>query len=80
MEDKPVRNPCARCGGILRRFRPKFIPTSNPHPYWPKYIPQIKEICAVCDQYVRFAPQTQELIEKFNRYFAENDVEVNEDV
>lgn len=71
---------CVNCGGILRRFRIKLIATSNPHSYWPKYVPQIKEICVGCDQYVRFAPQTPELIETFNNYFAENDVEVNEDV
>lgn len=75
-----LRDLCSRCGGILRRFRIKLIPTNNPNPHWPKYVPQIKEICVGCDQYVRFAPQTPELIEAFNRYFAENDVEINEDV
>lgn len=76
MEDKPLRNPCTRCGGILRRFRIKLIQTNNPYPHWPKYVPQIKEVCVGCDQYVRFPPQTQELIDAFNKYFAENDVEV----
>lgn len=66
-----LRTSCARCGGILRRFRIRLIQTNNTHPYWPKYVPQIKEICVGCDQYVRFAPQTLELIEVFNKYFAQ---------
>ena len=75
----PKRNLCPKCKGILRIFEIKLITTNNQTPHWPKYVPQIKEVCANCGRYIRFATQTPELIAAFNKYFKENNVEINED-
>lgn len=61
-------NPCPTCGSLKRGFNLKIIPTGKPLPY-PKYIPQIKENCLDCMKYIRFSPQTPELVAAFNKKF-----------
>lgn len=41
----------------------RLVASSNAHI---KFIPQIKEMCAKCGAYVRFAPQTPERIKLIN--------------
>lgn len=74
----PIRAKCVRCGGVLRRYTIQLIAPNNPTPYWPKWVPRIKEICVGCNQYVRFSVQTPELIEAFNNQLT--DIAVNDDV
>lgn len=62
---------CPECTSDQKIFTLKLIPTNKANPYWPKYIPQIKEICGDCGRYIRFAPQTTELIDKFNKALQE---------
>lgn len=59
---------CFDCGGTSRIFTLKIIPYGR---FSIKYIPQIKESCGNCGRYVRFAPQTPELIGKFNELLKE---------
>ena len=65
MTDFP--KPCPECISEDRIFTLKIIPANRTDPYWPKYIPQIKESCGNCGRYIRFATQTPELIGKFNQ-------------
>lgn len=65
---------CPKCGFGLRKFKFKLISTNNSNPIWPKYTLQIKELCANCGGYIRFAPQTPELTELFNQNFAEREI------
>jgi len=57
---------CKNCGGTNRIFSLKLIPTNRQDFHFPKYVPQIKESCFNCGQYIRFAPQTEELMKKIN--------------
>jgi hypothetical protein len=56
---------CAACGCAETTLRLRLIRSGRGVPY-PKYLPQIKECCAVCGAYVRFAPQTDELVARIN--------------
>lgn len=55
--------PCFDCGSSDRAYGIKIIPYNQG---FIKYIPQFKESCKGCSRYIRFAPQTPELIGKFN--------------
>ena len=55
------------CDKAKAVFKLKIIPTNHPNlATFPKWIPQIKAICPKCGNYIKFASQTPELIEKFN--------------
>lgn len=66
-----ISKDCPQCNSKERIFSLKIIPTNRTDPFWPKYIPQIKEICCNCGSYIRFVPQTQELIENLNSILKE---------
>ena len=49
-------------------FTLKIIPTNRlEDPWYPKFVPQIKQSCRDCGKYLKFAPQSSELIAKFNQ-------------
>ena len=56
---------CPDCKGDQTEVMLQLIP-SGKSGYFPKFIPQIKETCAGCKRYRRFAPQTDILIQTFN--------------
>ena len=60
--------PCPNCAYEDRIFTLKLISYNQGYI---KYIPQIKESCGSCKRYIRFAPQTSELMDKFNRLLEE---------
>lgn len=50
----------------------KIIPTNRPEdPWYPKFIPQIKQSCGDCGKYLKFAVQTPDLIDRFNKILEE---------
>lgn len=57
--------PCPDCGEISRKYLLKLIPSGRGYPF-PKYIPQIKELCLECGHYYKFVTQSPELITAFN--------------
>jgi len=59
------KNQCHSCKSKEQIYILKLISSGRPSPY-PIYIPQIKELCKDCRRYIRFAPQTPELISRFN--------------
>lgn len=60
---------CPHCGANEWHFLSKLIPATQYSKlrYAPKYLPQIKQVCAKCKQWLRFATQTDELIDTFNQ-------------
>jgi len=65
MTQKEIEWKCPECTEIKTVFSIKIIPTGQPWPS-PKYIIQIKESCANCGRYKRFAPQSSILVKRFN--------------
>lgn len=63
--------PCYYCSSTERILTFKLIPTNREDFAFPKYVPQIKEVCAYCKRYIRFAPQTSQLIDRFNQKLQE---------
>ena len=62
-----VDDECFHCGSKDRRYSLKLIRTNRPDlKYYPEYIPQVKECCAKCGKHIRFSPQTDQLITRFN--------------
>ena len=63
----PKENECFHCGSKDRSFSLRLIHTNRPDlKYYPEYIPQVKECCAKCGKHIRFSPQTDQLITRFN--------------
>lgn len=62
---------CNNCYSTKRLLTLQLIPTNRKNFTYPKYIPQIKETCANCACYIRFAPQTPELIAQLNQKLQE---------
>ena len=58
---------CNKCQSRISHYKIKIIATGRDNIYYPKYIPQIKEICGQCGLYIKFAKQTDELIYNFNK-------------
>jgi len=56
---------CFDCNSAEFHILPKIIPSGKPFPY-PKYIPQLKEVCANCGRWLRFAPQDEKTINALN--------------
>jgi len=61
---------CPSCASAEKVYGLKLI-SSGKQPPFPKYIPMIKEICAGCGRYIKFAIQTHELVETFNQFLKE---------
>ena len=62
-----MNTPCPDCKETTRTYTVKLIFTNRLNDrFYPKYIPQIKELCANCERYIRFAPQTPELMDSIN--------------
>lgn len=59
---------CPNCQNTSTKYTLKIIPTSRSDNFFPKYIPQVKELCASCGKYKKFATQTPELIEMVNQW------------
>lgn len=57
---------CPYCNSMCFGYRLKIIRTGRADPFWPKYIPQIKEICEDCGKFIKFAKQEPELIDRIN--------------
>src|SRR3989338_11638113 len=57
---------CFKCGKHDFKLSMKIIPTGRSENY-PKYIPQIRQDCANCGIFKKWAVQTLELIAEFNR-------------
>ena len=57
---------CTDCMETNRKYTMRLIFTNRQDLAYPKFIPQIKELCSSCGQYIKFAKQTEELIERFN--------------
>ncbi len=50
----------------------KIIPTNRADdPWYPRFIPQIKQSCCNCGKYLKFVAQSPELIAKFNQKLQE---------
>lgn len=64
------RGQCTHCRSKERTYILKLISSGRPFPY-PSFIPQIKELCKDCHRYIRFAPQTSELVSHFNNRLEE---------
>lgn len=58
---------CPDCGKSETQYQLRIIPSGNFDPYFPKFLPQIKEVCLECGRYKRFARQTEVLIDRFNQ-------------
>lgn len=60
---------CPRCGKNSFHFLTKLIkaPQYSKLPHAPKFIPQIKQVCTNCKQWLRFAIQSEELIADLNQ-------------
>lgn len=58
-------NRCRSCGLEKHKYTLKLIFSNRATPY-PKVIPQIKCVCDSCQEFIGFAPQTPELISRFN--------------
>ncbi len=58
---------CTNCKETSRKYTMKLIFTNRQDLTYPKFIPQIKELCANCGRYIKFAKQTEKLIDNFNR-------------
>ena len=58
---------CYDCKSTEFYILPKMIPSGKPFPY-PKYIPQLKEVCANCGRWLRFAPQDEKTINALNEW------------
>lgn len=65
--------PCFNCESTDRAYAIKIIPYNQE---FIKYIPQIKESCGNCGRYIRFAPQTPELIGKFNEFLKGGEIQI----
>lgn len=60
--------PCFQCGSTKRGYNLRVVPTNRPDlPLFPKYNVMIKENCLKCSKYIRFSPQTPELVELINK-------------
>lgn len=69
VERKNFTDQCAHKNQI---YTLKIIPTNRPeNSRYPKFIPQIKQSCQNCSKYLKFAPQTPALINKFNKKLQE---------
>lgn len=58
---------CPDCDQTETQFQLRIILSGKTDPYFPKYIPQIKEVCLGCGRYKRFAPQSDILVDRFNK-------------
>ncbi len=65
-----VIHQCSSCGSKERIYTLKLISSGRSFPY-PMYIPQIKELCQKCNRYIRFVPQSPELVNRFNNRLEE---------
>ena len=61
---------CPECQNDTTQYTIKVIPTAKLAPF-PKYIIQIKESCASCGRYRRFAPQSDILVKRLNDRLAQ---------
>ncbi len=57
---------CFNCESKSLVFSLKIIPTSKPFPF-PKFAPQFTVHCGGCNRWLKFSPQTNELITKINQ-------------
>jgi hypothetical protein len=59
---------CLHCGSAVSSYRLKLIPATQysnlEHP--PQFLPQIREDCANCGKYKKFAKQDTLLVARFN--------------
>jgi hypothetical protein len=62
---------CYDCHGTERKYRVKLIPTNSTRIYFPKFIPQVSELCADCGRWIKFATQKPELIDELNKKLKE---------
>jgi hypothetical protein len=60
---------CPRCGGTSSVSTPRIIRSGRSAPY-PRWLLQVKETCGNCGAYIRFAPQTEQLIDALNAELA----------
>lgn len=56
---------CTECNNYKTEFLLQIISTGKKGNF-PLWVPQIKERCAICYKYIRFAPQSSILIKRFN--------------
>ncbi len=68
--DDLLADTCFDCGSKDFLYSLKIISSGREFPY-PKYLPQIKQVCADCDKFKRFARQDVALINKFNQKLKE---------
>ena len=57
---------CLNCESKSLVFSLKIIPTSKPFPF-PRFSPQVTAKCGGCNKWLKFWPQTEELIVKINQ-------------
>ena len=67
---KITEDQCYECDSKIFTYNMKIIPTGRSLNY-PKFIPQIKQICKSCGKFKKFAIQTPKLIEIFNHKLEE---------
>lgn len=69
-----LKLPCPKCGSLSKKYTLKLTPTGRSDRFFPKWNLHLKELCFECEEYIRFAPQTEELIEKLNQKLLELEV------
>jgi hypothetical protein len=57
---------CPQCGVSETQYFLKIIPTGKTDNFFPRWVPQIKEVCVGCGRYRRFVPQSELVITRFN--------------
>lgn len=73
--EKPT--PCKNCGSNDKKFLMKILAYEKHDRDGRPYritVPQVREECGKCGAFVKFAPQTDELLSEFNQKFAENPI------
>lgn len=58
---------CPDCGKNETQYQLRIITSGKSDPYFPRFLPQIKEICFHCKRYKRFVPQSDILVDRFNK-------------
>ena len=58
---------CFNCNSKKVEYTVKLISTNRDDIYYPKFIPQVKQVCGECGKYIKFAKQTEDLIHDLNQ-------------
>ena len=71
-----MNTPCSDCGSTDRTYTLQiniFMQSFNGIEK-EVHAPQVKETCTKCNRYIRFTPQTKELMDQFNAILKKNPI------